>query len=73
MTTRLLLAEHREYARDYGHGPRDGKQAKIISDKQVRAILAELDIRPYPCRDREPLSLRKSDRVLFQEADSIIS
>src|SRR6478672_2872064 len=23
MTTRLLLAEHREYARDYGHGPRD--------------------------------------------------
>ena len=29
-----------------------GKQAKIISDKQVRAILAELDIRPYPCRDR---------------------
>jgi integrase/recombinase XerC len=29
-----------------------GKQAKIISDKQVRAILAELDIRRYPCRDR---------------------
>jgi integrase/recombinase XerC len=29
-----------------------GKQAKIISDKQVRAILAELDTRRYPLRDR---------------------
>ena len=29
-----------------------GKQAKIISDKQVRAVLAELDTRPYPLRDR---------------------
>ena len=28
-----------------------GKQAKIISDKQVRAILAELDARRYPLRD----------------------
>ena len=29
-----------------------GKQAKIISDKQVRAVLAELDTRRYPLRDR---------------------
>ena len=29
-----------------------GKQAKILTDKQVRAVLAELDIRRYPLRDR---------------------
>jgi integrase/recombinase XerD len=29
-----------------------GKQAKIISDKQVRAVLVELDTRRYPLRDR---------------------
>lgn len=29
-----------------------GTQAKIISDKQVRAVLAELDTRRYPFRDR---------------------
>ncbi len=29
-----------------------GKQAKIITDKQVRAVLAELDTRRYPRRDR---------------------
>src|SRR5580700_3230570 len=29
-----------------------GKQAKILSDKQVRAVLAELDTRRYPIRDR---------------------
>jgi integrase len=29
-----------------------GKQAKIISDKQVRAVLAELATRRYPLRDR---------------------
>ena len=29
-----------------------GKQAKIISDKQVRAVLTELDTRRYPLRDR---------------------
>jgi integrase/recombinase XerC len=29
-----------------------GKQAKIISDKQVRAILVELRTRRYPVRDR---------------------
>ncbi len=29
-----------------------GKQAKILTDKQVRAILAELDARRYPLRDR---------------------
>ena len=28
------------------------KQAKIISDKQVRAVLAELSTRRYPLRDR---------------------
>ena len=29
-----------------------GKQAKILTDKQVRAVLAELDARRYPLRDR---------------------
>jgi integrase len=29
-----------------------GKQAKILSDKQVRAVLTELDNRRYPTRDR---------------------
>ena len=29
-----------------------GKQAKILTDKQVRAVLAELDTRRYPIRDR---------------------
>jgi len=29
-----------------------GKQAKILTDKQVRAVLAELGIRRYPIRDR---------------------
>jgi integrase/recombinase XerD len=29
-----------------------GKQAKILTDKQVRAVLAELDARRYPRRDR---------------------
>jgi integrase/recombinase XerD len=29
-----------------------GKQAKIITDKQVRAVLAELSTRRYPLRDR---------------------
>ena len=29
-----------------------GKQAKIISDKQIRAVMAELETRRYPNRDR---------------------
>jgi integrase len=29
-----------------------GKQAKIISDKQIRAVFSELDSRRYPLRDR---------------------
>ena len=29
-----------------------GKQAKTISDKQIRAVLADLDTRRYPARDR---------------------
>jgi integrase len=29
-----------------------GRQAKIIGDRQVRAVLAELDARRYPLRDR---------------------
>lgn len=29
-----------------------GKQAKILTDKQVRAVLAELETRRYPRRDR---------------------
>jgi integrase/recombinase XerC len=42
-----------------------GKQAKIISDKQVRAVLVELDTRRYPARDRVMflLSLRAGLRA----------
>ena len=29
-----------------------GKQAKILTDKQVRAVFGELDSRRYPLRDR---------------------
>jgi integrase len=29
-----------------------GKQAKILTDKQVRAVLAEIGTRRYPLRDR---------------------
>ena len=29
-----------------------GKQAKIISDKQIRVVMAELENRRYPARDR---------------------
>jgi hypothetical protein len=35
-----------------------GKQAKILSDKQVRAVLAELDTRRYPIRDKSCFSCR---------------
>jgi len=42
-----------------------GKQAKTISDKQIRAVLAELDTRRYPVRDRVMflLSLRAGLRA----------
>jgi integrase/recombinase XerD len=41
------------------------KQAKTISDKQIRAVLAELDTRRYPARDRAMflLSLRAGLRA----------
>jgi integrase/recombinase XerD len=35
-----------------------GKQAKILSDKQVRAVLGELENRRYPARDRTMFLLR---------------
>ena len=34
-----------------------GKQAKILNDKQVRAVLAEVDSRRYPLRDRTMVML----------------
>ena len=46
-----------------------GKQAKIISDRQARAVLAELDARRYPLRDRTifilslKAGLREGDRL----------
>src|ERR1700738_2168720 len=36
----------------YGVSMALGKQAKIINDRQVRAVLAELATRRYPLRDR---------------------
>jgi integrase/recombinase XerC len=45
-STRTSKVVHREHPMPLG------KQAKIITDKQIRALLAELDSRRYPLRDR---------------------
>ena len=48
-----------------------GKQAKIISDKQVRAVLAELDTRRYPLRDRVMFILSMKAGMRAMEIASI--
>jgi integrase/recombinase XerC len=48
-----------------------GRQAKIIGDKQVRAILAELDTRRYPLRDRVTFLLSIKAGMRAKEIASI--
>jgi integrase/recombinase XerD len=48
-----------------------GKQAKIISDKQVRAVLSELDTRRYPIRDRVMFLLSIKAGLRAKEVSSV--
>src|ERR1700730_1997372 len=48
-----------------------GKQAKILTDKQVRAVLAELDTRRYPLRDRVMFLLSIKAGLRAKEVSSI--
>src|ERR1700732_1722594 len=48
-----------------------GKQAKILSDKQVRAVLAELDTRRYPLRDRAIFLLSIKSGLRAKEVSSV--
>src|SRR5829696_9089656 len=48
-----------------------GKQAKIISDKQVRGVLAELDSRRYPLRDRVMFMLSLKAGMRAKEIASV--
>jgi integrase/recombinase XerC len=48
-----------------------GKQAKILTDKQVRAVLAELDTRRYPLRDRVMFLLSLKAGMRAKEVASV--
>jgi integrase/recombinase XerC len=48
-----------------------GKQAKILNDKQVRAVLAELDTRRYPLRDRVMFLLSIKAGLRAKEVSSV--
>src|ERR1700675_96210 len=48
-----------------------GKQAKILSDKQIRAVLAELDTRRYPLRDRVIFLLSIKAGLRAKEVSSV--
>jgi integrase/recombinase XerC len=48
-----------------------GKQAKILTDKQVRAVLAELDTRRYPLRDRTMFMLSLKAGMRAKEVASV--
>jgi len=48
-----------------------GKQAKILTDKQVRAVLAELDTRRYPLRDRVMFLLSIKAGLRAKEVSSV--
>jgi integrase/recombinase XerD len=48
-----------------------GKQAKILTDKQVRAVLAEIDTRRYPLRDRVMFLLSIKAGMRAMEVSSV--
>ena len=48
-----------------------GKQAKILAEKQVRAVLAELDTRRYPIRDRTMFMLSIKAGLRAKEISSV--
>src|SRR5580704_11545071 len=48
-----------------------GKQAKILADRQVRAVLAELDTRRYPLRDRVMFMLSLKAGMRAKEVSSV--
>jgi integrase/recombinase XerD len=48
-----------------------GKQAKILTEKQVRAVLAELDTRRYPIRDRTMFMLSIKAGLRAKEISSV--
>jgi integrase len=48
-----------------------GKQAKILTDKQVRAVLAELDTRRYPLGDRTIFMLSLKAGLRAKEIASV--
>jgi integrase/recombinase XerD len=48
-----------------------GKQAKIISDRQIRAVLAELGNRRYPARDRTMFLLSLKAGLRAKEIASV--
>jgi len=48
-----------------------GKQAKIVGDKQARAVLAELDTRRYPLRDRTIFMLSLKAGLRAKEIASV--
>jgi integrase/recombinase XerC len=48
-----------------------GKQAKILTDKQVRAVLAELETRRYPIRDRVMFLLSMKAGLRAKEIASV--
>jgi integrase/recombinase XerC len=48
-----------------------GKQAKILTDKQVRAVLSELDTRRYPLRDRVMFLLSIKSGLRAKEIASV--
>ena len=48
-----------------------GKQAKILTDKQIRAVLAELENRRYPLRDRVMFLLSVKSGLRAKEVASV--
>ena len=48
-----------------------GKRAKILNDKQIRAVLAELDTRRYPLRDRAMFMLSLKAGMRAKEIASV--